>query len=162
MDEALIDFLIEFHAVRDYYESQKIMEQIWREADLSKNNSVWLALLQLAVGNYHYRRNNVVGAEILLTKSYEKISKNSIELTSLGIIASDLLPQVSDQMDRIKKGLPYRSINLPLTRELLIKALTKTKERKLNFYNQSNMRDSQLLNRHKCPYSNSLSKKKTN
>lgn len=64
-----IEFIYHFNIDRDYFECHEVMEEYW----LSQGkNKLLQALLQAAVGLYHFRNGNVNGALKLMKGSLQK------------------------------------------------------------------------------------------
>ncbi len=59
--KAYIDYLVEFHATRDYFECHEILEEYWKEDPPKKRKRYWVGFIQLAVALYHHRRQNTAG-----------------------------------------------------------------------------------------------------
>ena len=64
--EAYIDYLLYFHAQRDYFECHEVMEEFWKEHPGDIRSRTYVALIQIAVGMYHIRRGNRNGAVKML------------------------------------------------------------------------------------------------
>ncbi|WP_218197281.1 DUF309 domain-containing protein, partial [Pseudomonas sp. 2995-1] len=56
--DAYIEYLIEFHGTRDYFECHEIMEEYWKK----NKEKHWHTLIQLAVAIYHERQHNYDGS----------------------------------------------------------------------------------------------------
>jgi predicted metal-dependent hydrolase len=70
-DEKYVQFLHHFNVTRDYFECHEVMEELWMEEGRSL---LCQGLLQIAVGLYHYRNDNVSGAIKLLQGGIAKLS----------------------------------------------------------------------------------------
>ena len=148
-EQALIEYLIEFHAKRDYFECHEVLEERWKE-DLKENRQLyWVALIQVAVGAYHYRRENWSGAKKMFERVILKIKATEEQLEQLGIQVTMLIPLIQDQIDRIEKKVPYESINLPLSEPLMNNCLMYCKSRNIVFLQKSDLTDYYLLNKHR-------------
>ena len=147
-EQALIDYLVEFHAKRDYFECHEILEERWKEDEKANRQLYWVALIQVAVGVYHYRRENWSGAKKMLERAVLKIKEAKEQLEQLGIHPTSLLELMVCQMDRIEKKLPYESINLPLKESLLQACLAHCQSHGITFLQKSDLKDNYLLNKH--------------
>ncbi|MCD2486520.1 DUF309 domain-containing protein, partial [Staphylococcus aureus] len=47
--KAYIDYLVEFHATRDYFECHEILEEYWKEDPPKKRKRYWVGFIELAV-----------------------------------------------------------------------------------------------------------------
>lgn len=69
-DLLYVEFLYDFNMKRDYFECHEVMEELWLEEG---RNPFYQGLLQVAVGLYHHRNDNVGGAIKLLEQALEKL-----------------------------------------------------------------------------------------
>ncbi|WP_234410571.1 DUF309 domain-containing protein [Caldalkalibacillus mannanilyticus] len=63
-------FLYYFNDKRDYYECHDVMEDLWLE---EQRNLFLQGLLQIAVGLYHFRWNNIPGSILLFEGAVAKL-----------------------------------------------------------------------------------------
>ena len=113
-----LKFLIHFHGDRDYFECHEVLEEYWKDTDPGNRNSVWVGLIQVAVGFYHYRRENRRGAERILKKGMRILSLQHQSLINLGMNPQTLLDLLEDTLKNIQSGVKYKSVDLPLKSEL--------------------------------------------
>lgn len=113
-----LDFLIHFHCDRDYFECHEVLEEYWKETDPGNRESVWVGLIQIAVGFYHYRRENRSGAVRILRKGTIILKQHPDSLKNLGIDFDKLLPLLEETLTNIDSEIDYQSIDLPLNEEL--------------------------------------------
>lgn len=71
-DALYIRFLHEFNVKRDYFECHEVMEELWMEEG---RDPLWQGLLQVAVGLYHARNDNVSGAVKLFSQALDKLKR---------------------------------------------------------------------------------------
>ena len=117
-EEAYLDYLIHFHASRDYFECHEIMEEHWlaHERDVK-----WLTLIQLAVAVYHERQCNWSGSLRLYERTLTHLTNHPQILIDLGIDEYILLEHVKERIRRVKNREAYEPFNLPLTDDELIR-----------------------------------------
>jgi len=115
--EPYLDYLIHFHASRDYFECHEIMEEYWLEKSRHKK---WLSLIQLAVAVYHERQENYSGSLRLYRKVLSHLRSDKNMLTELFIHQGNLEQLVKARIKNILHGGSYEPMNLPLTDENLI------------------------------------------
>ncbi|WP_026673172.1 DUF309 domain-containing protein [Alkalihalobacterium bogoriense] len=115
-----IDYLVHFHGLRDYFECHEILEEYWKEAPIHEREKHWVGLIQLAVGLYHYRRNNRIGANKMLESAKTIITHEQAKLTKLGIDVSSLLHQITQCIESLQTKKPYKDIDIPLHDEHLL------------------------------------------
>lgn len=63
-------FLYYFNIKRDYYECHDCLEELWLD---EQRDRFYQGLLQVAVGLYHFRWNNVMGSILLFEAALEKL-----------------------------------------------------------------------------------------
>ncbi|MFC0014723.1 MULTISPECIES: DUF309 domain-containing protein [Allobacillus] len=114
-----LEYLYEFHYTRDYFECHEVLEDFWKNETEMKRNSVWTGLIQLAVGLYHYRRGNIVGAKKLIDSCYEKLWKHQGDLIQLGLSNQRLIDLISTIQYQIQNNVPYKSVDLPIVNKKL-------------------------------------------
>ena len=150
-DKALIEYLIEFHSKRDYFECHEILEERWVQDEI--RSVYWTTLIQIAVAMYHYRRKNLEGAEKLFTMALGKINKNIKDYTDIGFNAEQLKKQIENALANVKDQKPYESKNLAMTNDLISACEQECKKHNIKtFLNISNMNDERILNRHLPPW----------
>lgn len=97
-DPLYVQYLYHFNIDRDYFECHEVMEQLWMEEG---RNPLLQGLLQVAVGLYHYRNDNVSGAIKLFTGALEKLGAHPRELW--GIDLHQLLDEVRIYRSRLEQ-----------------------------------------------------------
>nr|WP_279325933.1 DUF309 domain-containing protein [Bacillus sp. FJAT-47783] len=138
-----------FHCERDYFECHEILEEFWKEDPPNERKSYWVGFIQIAVGLYHHRRNNFVGAERMFQRALNILQKNERYVTSLGINYDELLSLLSVCLDDIRHGKQYESIHLPIyDQNLLKKCETYAKQRGKTWGAPSDLNNQFLLHKH--------------
>ncbi|MDQ0299511.1 putative metal-dependent hydrolase [Salibacterium salarium] len=147
--DSYIEYLIQFHSYRDFFECHEILEEHWKENDITNRNSPWVGLIQVAVGLYHHRRENFRGAEKILKSAYSILEKNSEHIQQLGINYSEFLTLVNDRIAAIQADKDYVDINLPLTDHDLIDQCKKESiKQNVPWIAASDMTNKHLIHRH--------------
>lgn len=123
--KAYLDYLIYFHVERDYFECHEVLEDHWKEYPRGNRQAHWVALIQLAVGLYHHRRNNKKGAEILYQRAAKLIAHERAPLAALDLDVPVLLKQVNEQLLSLQKNDPFTDIDLPIKNPALLAACEK-------------------------------------
>lgn len=143
-----IDYLVQFHAARDYFECHEILEEYWKGDAEEEYATYWIALIQLAVGQYHERRSNTVGALKMYDSSLEKLSQ--YKEYAVGVDLSDLILQITTRIEQCSRADDlFRDINFVFVDDQLAKACYKEAEaRQLQWGKVSNLQDSALIDRH--------------
>lgn len=145
--EAYIEFLVAFHAQRDYYECHEILEEHWQKQ--GRTETIWVALIQMAVSLYHQRRKNFSGALKLMRSAYDKLLHEKEHLDELGLDVRQTLNIVQNQINAIEKQQPYCSIALPINDPALLNRCQQLcRQRRLIWGAPSDMANEQLINKH--------------
>lgn len=147
--DSYIQFLIQFHGHRDYFECHELLEEHWKEKEAGRRDKHWVGLIQLAVGLYHQRRGNYAGAEKVLLRSSGIIAEHSYSLQQLSIDTDELLNRIYLQLDQLLSDDPYSDLNIPLTDAGLVQHCQEECARlRLVWQNKSDMADKELIDRH--------------
>ncbi|MGG1661593.1 DUF309 domain-containing protein [Brevibacillus sp. NRS-1366] len=147
--QSYLDYLVQFHVDRDYFECHEILEEYWKSAPPKERRPVWVGLIQIAVALYHQRRGNQSGAIKMLTSAISLVEEHQGDIQALGLDSKALHDLLAERLDDMKQGKAYHSLSLPITDQSLQQAYEQAcairntpKER------ASNMEDSYLLNKH--------------
>lgn len=147
-EKAYIDYLIQFHCQRDYFECHEILEERWKLDKKEQRKRHWLGLIQIAVGMYHYRRENWNGARKMFTSALHIAQEEDHELTKLGIVVEDLTVMLEEQLTNIQEQVKYQSVNLPLTHILLHECFLQCKKDRLIWGSSSDLSNKYLVHKH--------------
>lgn len=114
MNKALIEFYYQFHTNQHYFLCHDILEEAWKQnPSFSKNDGV-VSLILFATASYHYRRGNIKGAKKSFRTSLKTI-KDASDKDELGLKVSEYQSLIQQQIEAIKKDLPYKPIEIPIT-----------------------------------------------
>lgn len=146
--EAYTDYLLYFHAERDYFECHEVMEEFWKEHPGDVRSKTYVALIQIAVGMYHIRRGNRSGALKMLQSAGRNAQVEDVR--SLGLDAEKLQELILQTWTSIERdGYQYKDINLPINDQDLITWCMKECERRgLTWQAASAMEDELLTQKH--------------
>jgi uncharacterized protein len=144
-----IQYLAHFHGDRDYFECHEILEEYWKATDAGNKKSIWVALILLAVSNYHHRRKNFSGATRTLIKAMEIFADDKEATSRLGIDPELLSGTLSKRKEDLLNRLPYTSFNLPVC-DSELKKLCHEECRKNGFTwgASSDLQNPDLIHRH--------------
>lgn len=147
--QSYLDYLVQFHVERDYFECHEILEEYWKTAPLAERKPVWVGLIQIAVALYHQRRGNQNGAIKMLTSAISLIKKHEQDIHELGLDSAKLASLLEERLEEMQSGQPYRSLSLPMQDVNLKQAYQKACSA-LNHpeCRESDMQDAYLLNKH--------------
>lgn len=144
-----IEFLIEFHGSRDYFECHEILEDYWKSQLPIDRKSVWVGLIQMAVGFYHYRRDNLTGARRILEKSYRLLKNKTKELEKLGLYSESVLTLLEETLSHITQNIAYSSPTLPIKDPALLQLCKQSCiEKNLVWNSESDLSNSALIDKH--------------
>lgn len=148
-----LDFLFEFHMTRDYFECHEIMEAYWKkQPTFPEKKTAEVALLQLSVSLYHWRRGNYEGAlqEIKRVQAnLEFALKDLVEVYDLAGL--DFAEDISDLVYLIETRQEYYDYNLPLEKQVL-KAYCEEFELLASWQAPSPMDDQAIIDHHLPQY----------
>lgn len=121
-----IQYLVEYHVKRDWFECHEIMEECWKEEQDVELKPTWLMLVKLAVAQYHERRGNYRGAAKLYRGVFElwplvKWDILSIDTAHLRHEVEHHLSIVEEQMQAGNTVL-FEPINMCIVGQELIRA----------------------------------------
>ncbi|MEC2070722.1 DUF309 domain-containing protein [Alkalihalophilus marmarensis] len=145
---AYLEFLIEFHATRDYFECHEILEEHWKEDPPGKRKLHWVGLIQLAVALYHERRGNVTGAKRMYRSALRIIEAEKKSIEQLGIDTSQLQQLILERT--LQAGSTFTDFMIPINDKKLLAACEKLAyERKVIWGSSSALDSEQLIHKHK-------------
>ncbi|MCM3622711.1 DUF309 domain-containing protein [Brevibacillus borstelensis] len=144
-----LEYLIQFHAERDYFECHEILEEYWKESPPGERRAVWVGLIQVAVSLYHQRRGNFAGAIKMMDSAIKILNRERTDVQSLGLDPDATLQTLSQLLAEMKQNSPYHSIRLPIADPALLADCRKRcEERGLHFDSESDLFNTFLLHKH--------------
>ncbi|WP_424765984.1 DUF309 domain-containing protein [Paenibacillus sp. sgz302251] len=148
--QAYLSYLVEFHASRDYFECHELLEEYWKEHPGDLLADTWVGLIQLAVGLYHERRGNTVGARKMYVQARTRLAE--APLSTLGLESESLLKEISERIQRLLQagGTEYTDMNLNIINdELKSLCYAACKERGWEWGAPSPLANASIIYRHK-------------
>ena len=147
---AYIDYLVHFHADRDYFECHEILEEHWKSELPGKRQAVWVGLIQVAVSLYHQRRENYNGAYRMMKSTLRILHGEEEKIKKLGLDYNALTLSLHRRMEEIKHQIKYKSIFLPITDpSLTLLCKQRSEEKGLTWWSSSDTANTELVHRHK-------------
>ncbi|MBO2532410.1 MAG: DUF309 domain-containing protein [Thermoactinomycetaceae bacterium] len=108
-----VRFLVYFNIDRDYYECHEVMEELWLEEG---RDPFYQGLLQVAVGLFHFRRENISGARKLFASALSKLRPYPERY--MGIDLGRLRKDVEAYLKRLESyertPFPYYDLNISI------------------------------------------------
>ncbi|CAM4210730.1 DUF309 domain-containing protein [Paenibacillus tarimensis] len=149
--EPYLEYLIQFHAVRDYFECHELLEEYWKTIPAEeKGREVWVGLIQIAVAQYHLRRRNASGALKMFEQSAKRL--DSFELSRLGLDGHAVIELVTGRITELRSmgsETPFIEFNLPFQDMGLLHQLQQIcRSRGLQWGTPSDEANEQLIHRH--------------
>jgi predicted metal-dependent hydrolase len=147
--DAYVQYLVQYHAARDYFECHEILEDYWKEHPQSRYRETWVMLIQLAVSLYHQRRGNRKGAIKLLSGAIRRYDETHMQ--ELGVDGAKLLAMMKQRLASVQQNekLDYTDLDIPITdAELLARCQHEAERQDYPWGRASDLSDSWLLNRH--------------
>jgi uncharacterized protein len=146
--QALIHYLVYFHADRDYFECHEVLEEYWKSLPPSERSGLWVGLIQIAVGLYHQRRGNFAGAAKMLGGALQRLT--SEELNGVGLDGSRLLKEIEARKEEVQKQAPYTDLSLPISSAALLQACEEVcGGRGVSWMSATNPQNEYLIHKHK-------------
>lgn len=144
-----INYLVHFHSDRDYFECHEILEEHWKDVDARNKESILVGWIQLAVSQYHHRRGNFAGALRTIQKALAILSMHKESIKKYGIDEDMLIEAIAMKKIEIEQTLPYKSMNLPITDESLLRKCQHQAEiAGLIWGMESNLNNKEIIHRH--------------
>ncbi|MFH5184645.1 DUF309 domain-containing protein [Paenibacillus sp. TAB 01] len=104
--KAYIDYLMYFHAERDFFECHEVMEEYWKEHPEDPLSSNYVGLIQIAVSMYHHRRGNLKGAVKMLMQALHNLTDAG--MLRLGLDPVQLRKMLNERLEALHTpGIPY-------------------------------------------------------
>ncbi|RKN86603.1 DUF309 domain-containing protein [Paenibacillus ginsengarvi] len=144
-----VDYLIHFHASRDWFECHEILEEYWKRHPHDPKSRTWVGLIQVAVSLYHHRRGNQSGALKMMSAALRNMDQ--VHLKELGIDADAFRREAERRLHKLNAGeaAPFADMDIPLADARLIAKCESVCEAKgLNWKQPSDPEDSFLRNKH--------------
>ncbi|GFR38303.1 hypothetical protein PRECH8_15990 [Insulibacter thermoxylanivorax] len=147
--DAYIDYLVQFQAVRDYFECHEILEEYWKEHPDSPYRETWVMLIQLAVSIYHHRRGNLRGAVKLMKGALRRYEAE--HMAQLGVDGARLREMMEKRLAEYigQPELPFIDLNIPIADEALrVCCVRRAEMLGYAWERASDLTDRALLDRH--------------
>lgn len=127
---AYIEYLVEYHVTRDWFECHEIMEEYWKEEQELQLKPTWNMLVKIAVAQYHERRANYIGAAKLYRSllalwprvSWEILSIDDRNLRHEVERHLSITEHLIDVKNEESIGIPFEAINMIITDPELIRS----------------------------------------
>lgn len=143
--KAYLDYLIYFHTDRDYFECHEVLEEYWKTVDRS---NIWVGLIQIAVGLYHFRRNNDAGAKKMMLNAHNILQNESLQ--HVGLDKQILLTKLTNIINHINDKQPFQDINLPIIdQQLRTQCEQICHQNNLTWGSPSNLANEDIVHKHK-------------
>lgn len=144
-----VDYLVHFHSDRDYFECHELLEEYWKSLPQEGKTSTWVGLIQIAVAQYHHRRNNFTGAQKMLDSAIRILAAEERMEELLGLEKPTLMQLLNERQEMLVQKASYVSFNLPIVdAALLDRCQQLCAERALPFGTPSNLSDDSICHKH--------------
>jgi predicted metal-dependent hydrolase len=145
---AFVQYLVHFHAERDYFECHEVMEEYWKSVPNDPLGPVYVGFIQLAVSMYHHRRGNYKGALKMLRSAERNLTESGVK--QLGVDYEGLHAAITDRLHALDAGEPvFEDINIPFAdKELLAHCLDVCGKQTLQWNKPHDPADAFLHNKH--------------
>ncbi|MBM7563399.1 DUF309 domain-containing protein [Paenibacillus sacheonensis] len=139
-------YLYEFHATRDYFECHELLEDYWKANPGDGYGHAWVGLIQLAVGSYHHRRDNLHGASKMYRQAFRRLEAG--QLNELGIDGQELLSRIDRRIAAAENGETFADLMIPIVDEALLERLRASAEANGIAWGAPSSADQALVHRH--------------
>lgn len=113
-----IEYLIQFHATRDYFECHELLEEYWKERPHDETSELWVACIQIAVAQYHERRGKRRGAQLMYQSALNKLAKH--DSGQIGLEHESLLVLLQVRVKACMTYDEYVDLSLPFADQSLL------------------------------------------
>lgn len=113
-----LSYLVYFNRDRDYFECHEVLEELWLAR---QRDPLYKALLQVAVGLYHCRNNNLRGGMIMFRGASAKLQEYPAD--TLGINLAKLVEEVKEYVRRLEASEEQPFSYYDLTIEIVDQSL---------------------------------------
>lgn len=111
-------YLVYFNRDRDYFECHEVLEELWLAQE---RDPLYKALLQVAVGLYHFRNGNVRGGTIMMDQAHSVLGTYPDD--TLGIDLAKLVRETGAYAEQLKayeaQPFPYYDLTIDILDPLL-------------------------------------------
>jgi predicted metal-dependent hydrolase len=113
-----VAYLIYFNRDQDYFECHEVLEELWLEEN---RDPFYKGMLQVAVGLYHFRNNNVSGALKMLRYASDRLLPYRDDM--LGINLAQLRSEVNEYIIALEhydaRPFPYYDLTIDIQDTIL-------------------------------------------
>ncbi|WP_017380395.1 DUF309 domain-containing protein [Paenisporosarcina sp. TG-14] len=118
-------FITYFNEHEDYFECHEVLEEYWKEIAPSDKTHPLTALILLATGMYHWRRDNFIGAQKSLKKASERIQANASNNFYDGIHLTQVVDYLHESMELVQQKKSFRAFKILIISPELIEVINK-------------------------------------
>ncbi|MEF3302944.1 DUF309 domain-containing protein [Paenibacillus sp. GYB003] len=144
-----IEYLVQFHASRDFFECHEILEDYWKRHPDDPKSKTWVGLIQVAVSLYHQRRGNRAGALKMMAAALRNM--DDAHLAELGVDAPAFRREAERRLAQLTDdaAAPYADMDIPLAdAELAAACMAECRSRGLVWKQPTDPNDSFIRNKH--------------
>lgn len=110
-EKLYISYLIYFNRDQDYFECHEVLEELWL---YNNRDPLYKGLLQIAVGLYHFRNQNISGGRKMMHSAADQLEK--YPSITLGIELGSLVSQVRQYAKALEQyeesPFPYYDLSI--------------------------------------------------
>ena len=114
----LIDYCAYFNGNEDYFECHEVLEEYWKTIAPGDKDHPLVGLIQLATGLYHWRRQNIIGANRILQKALANFKSNQGSTFYDAFDYEILMTQTKVAIQRTQEKEAFQAFQLPITSTL--------------------------------------------
>jgi uncharacterized protein len=118
-----MQFVTYFNEHEDYFECHEVLEEYWKEIAPKDKTHPLTALILLATGMYHWRRDNLSGAERSLSKSIDRIQVNEESAFFEGIHIHHVVKNIQHALEFVQQKKSFEPFQIQIVSQNLKDAI---------------------------------------
>lgn len=110
--EILLQFFNELIIKQDYFECHEIIEEAWKDKEIFTKEDAEVFIVLIVTGEYHYRRDNLVGASTSYKRALKLHDKHRYDLALFGF-TEDFMPMIENRFKHLAE-LSFTPLHYPV------------------------------------------------
>ncbi|WP_035808746.1 DUF309 domain-containing protein [Jeotgalicoccus saudimassiliensis] len=110
--EILLQFFNELIIKQDYFECHEIMEEAWKDKENFTKEDPEVFLVLIVTGEYHYRRDNIIGAATSYKRALKLYEKYEYDVGAFGFDA-EFADVISERFESLAE-VPFTPMHYPV------------------------------------------------
>lgn len=110
--EILLQFFNELIIKQDYFECHEIMEEAWKDKEIFTKEDPEVFFVLIVTGEYHYRRDNIIGAATSYKRALKLYDKHNYDVTAFGF-GEELVDMLQERYTHLAE-IRFKPMNYPI------------------------------------------------